>query len=81
MQAPAIISFQIENGKFIKKMINLSYRSVDIRKFTLSILKRYRKDGQYDKKNNTRRKILLLYRFYHPFRYETVNLSIHIELK
>ena len=44
-QAPAIILFQIENGKFIKKMINLSYRSVDIKKFTLLILKRFRKDG------------------------------------
>ena len=50
IQAPAIISFQIENGKFIKKMINLWYRSVNIRKFTLSTLKRYRKDGRFNKK-------------------------------
>ena len=50
-QAPAIISLQIENDKFIeKKPINLLYCSHDIRKFTLSILKRYRKYGQYDKK-------------------------------
>ena len=50
LQAPAIISFQIENGKFIEKIINLSFHLVDIRKFTLSILKQYRKDGPYDKK-------------------------------
>ena len=37
MQAPATISFQIGIDKFIKKMINLSYCSVDKRKITLSI--------------------------------------------
>ena len=49
-QVPAIILFQIENAKFIKKKINLMYRSVDLRKFTLLRLKRYRKDGRYHKK-------------------------------
>ena len=42
--------FKLKMVNLSKKMINFSYRSVDIRKFTLSILKRYRKDGRYDKK-------------------------------
>ena len=36
-QAPPILSFQIGNDKFIKKMVNLSYCLLDIRKITLSI--------------------------------------------
>ena len=48
-QTPAIISSKIENDKFIKKMVNLSYCLVDIMKITLTIIKRYRKDGQSDK--------------------------------
>ena len=48
-----------------KKKINLWYRLVDIRKFNLSILKRHRKDGRYDKKTIKDGKFsFYMYRFY-----------------
>ena len=46
--------------KFIKKIENLLYRLVDLRKITLSLIKRYRKDGGYDK---YKRNKMVNYRF------------------
>ena len=51
----------------LKKKLNLLYRLVNIRKFILSILKQYRKDGPYDKKQTYKTENYPRFKDYFPY--------------